>query len=142
MPDIIHKLTIDSKPEQVYEALSTIEGLSNWWTTTTTGNSAPGDRIDFRFGQHLVSMRVQMLDPSKRVAWKCLDDGDWLDTDLTFELSEEGGRTTLLFGHRQWRQSNAFMAHCSMKWATFLLSLRDYVERGTGKPFPNDLQIS
>ncbi len=28
-----------------------------------------------------------------------------------------------------------------MKWATFLLSLKDYVETGRGRPFPNDLKI-
>ena len=34
------------------------------------------------------------------------------------------------------------MAHCSTKWATFLLSLRDLVETGKGKPAPADLKIS
>jgi hypothetical protein len=28
-----------------------------------------------------------------------------------------------------------------MKWAVFLLSLRDLVERGKGKPAPEDLKI-
>ncbi len=27
------------------------------------------------------------------------------------------------------------------KWATFLLSLRDYVEQGQGQPFPDDVKI-
>jgi hypothetical protein len=35
-----------------------------------------------------------------------------------------------------------FMGHCSTKWATFLLSLRDLVETGQGKPAPHDLKIS
>ena len=29
-----------------------------------------------------------------------------------------------------------------MKWATFLLSLHDYVETGAGRPYPSDLQIA
>ena len=33
------------------------------------------------------------------------------------------------------------MAHCSMKWATFLLSLKELVETGRGKPSPEDLKI-
>ena len=28
-----------------------------------------------------------------------------------------------------------------MKWATFLLSLREYVQTGAGRPSPNDLKI-
>jgi hypothetical protein len=33
------------------------------------------------------------------------------------------------------------MAHCSMKWATFMLSLRELVETGKGRPSPVDLKI-
>jgi hypothetical protein len=40
-----------------------------------------------------------------------------------------------------WNSENAFFHHCSTKWATFLLSLRDYVENGVGRPFPNDIKI-
>ena len=46
-----------------------------------------------------------------------------------------------MFGHRKWREEVEFMAHCSTKWATFLLSLRDMVETGTGRPAPHDLRI-
>jgi hypothetical protein len=34
------------------------------------------------------------------------------------------------------------MHHCSTKWATFLLSLRDFVEKAHGRPIPNDLKIA
>jgi hypothetical protein len=47
-----------------------------------------------------------------------------------------------MFGHRKWREEVEFMAHCSPKWATFLVSLRDFVETGKGQPAPNDLKIS
>jgi hypothetical protein len=29
-----------------------------------------------------------------------------------------------------------------MKWATFLLSLRESLENGIGRPYPHDLQIT
>ncbi|HEX6277961.1 MAG TPA: SRPBCC domain-containing protein [Polyangiaceae bacterium] len=132
-----------ARPEDVYRALATIDGLSGWWTTTTSGESAPGKKLEFRFDQHVVGMRVEALEAGKRVEWQCVDDGtpDWLGTRVTFELSEEAGRTTLVFGHRAWREANPFFAHCSMKWATFLLSLRDYAEKGEGKPFPRDIPV-
>jgi hypothetical protein len=34
------------------------------------------------------------------------------------------------------------MSHCSTKWATFLMSLKAFVETGTGAPHPHDVQIS
>lgn len=62
-------------------------------------------------------------------------------TDITFQLSEQDGQTIVLFGHINWREAVEATAHCSMKWATFLLSLREYVETGKGKPSPHDLKI-
>jgi hypothetical protein len=47
----------------------------------------------------------------------------------------------VLFGHRNWREPVEFMAHCSMKWAIFMLSLREFVETGRGSPAPNDIKI-
>lgn len=142
MSDILHKITINAPRDTVYRALATVDGLAHWWTTTTDGSSAVGDTIAFRFNKHRVDMRVEALDPSARVAWRCTQDGDeWHDTRVTFDLTEDAGRTTLVFGHRAWKQTSDFFAHCSMKWATFLLSLRDYVETGTGRPFPRDLAV-
>jgi hypothetical protein len=34
------------------------------------------------------------------------------------------------------------MHHCSTKWATFLLSLKDLVENGKGRPEPRDTKIA
>lgn len=142
MADIQHKLQINAKASAVYRALSTIDGLASWWTSTTGGESTIGKSVEFRFNQHVVRMRVDRLERDKAVAWTCVDEnGDWRDTLVTFELSEENGRTTLRFGHRAWKEANDHMSHCSMKWATFLLSLRESAETGKGRPFPYDLPI-
>jgi uncharacterized protein YndB with AHSA1/START domain len=53
---------------------------------------------------------------------------EWVGTDVTFELSQVGEDVLVLFGHRNWREAVEFTAHCSMKWATFLLSLKALVE--------------
>jgi hypothetical protein len=34
------------------------------------------------------------------------------------------------------------MSHCSTKWATFLMSLKQLVETGAGAPHPQDVRIS
>ena len=53
-----------------------------------------------------------------------------------FQLSRDSDMTLLVFGHRNWREPGEFMAHCSMKWAVFMLSLRQFAETGTGQPSP------
>ncbi len=142
MVDIIHTVRVKAPREKVYEALSTIDGLAAWWTRTTEGASAPGETIAFRFGQHVTKVRVEELARGGRVAWRVTESSpDWVGTRMTFDLSEQDGATLVRFGHRDWAEANDFYGHCSMKWATFLLSLKSVVETGAGAPFPNDVAI-
>ncbi|WP_315983248.1 hypothetical protein [Aliamphritea spongicola] len=45
------------------------------------------------------------------------------------------------FRHANWEEATDFMAHCTTKWAVFLLSLKALIETGTGQPFPDDIHI-
>lgn len=148
MADIIHRIGIRSSSEKVYAALSTQQGLSGWWTEDVEGEEKTGGRIRFRFrtkagdiiGEML--MEVKNLDPKKEVKWRCVEGpADWIGTDISFEWSEQDGQVIIIFGHRNWAEATESMAHCSMKWAVFLLSLRELVETGKGKPSPGDLKI-
>lgn len=148
MVDIIHRIGIKSTASQVYDALSTIKGLSHWWTEEVEGDESVGGKIMFRFRSETgeikgqMVMEVKKLDPEKEVRWRCIEGPEeWIGTDITFEFSQQGDQIIIIFGHRNWREAIEFTAHCSMKWAVFLLSLRDYVERGKGKPSPYDLKI-
>jgi uncharacterized protein YndB with AHSA1/START domain len=146
--DIIHRVGIKASPSKVYSALSTVEGLAGWWTKETTGDSKVGGTIIFRFhspsGDEIGRFDIDVLDliPDKEVRWRVkAGPEDWVGTDIDFSLSREGDYTVVLFGHRNWREAGEVMAHCSMKWATFLLSLRELVETGKGRPSPDDLKI-
>jgi uncharacterized protein YndB with AHSA1/START domain len=148
MVNIIHRIGIKSGSEKVYKAISTIEGVSSWWTEEVEGDDKAGGKIQFTFrtetgnikGQML--MEVKELNPQQRVCWHCVEGPDeWIGTDVTFDFSEQDNQTILMFGHRNWREAVEFTSHCSMKWAVFLLSLRDYLETGRGKPSPNDIKI-
>lgn len=148
MVDIVHRVGIKAPIEKVYSAVATTEGVAGWWTRETTGDSTPGGMIDVRFltpaGDEIgeMTMEVTALEPDRRVRWRVVaGPEEWIGTDVTFDLTQEGDYTILLFGHRNWREAVEFTAHCSMKWATFLLSLRQFVETGTGKPSPHDLKI-
>ena len=148
MPDIIHRVGIKASSSKVYAAVSTVEGVAGWWTTNTSGSSNMGGTIGVRFhsaeGKEIGSMKMEVvaLDPNKKVQWRFTSGPEeWIGTDVIFDLSQDGDHTIVLFGHRNWREANDFTAHCSMKWATFLLSLRELVETGKGKPSPDDIKI-
>jgi uncharacterized protein YndB with AHSA1/START domain len=148
MVDIIHRIGIKAPVAKVYAALSTVEGVAGWWTKETSGDSKPGGTVTARFrkpsGQEIGKMAFEVVTPkpNQEVRWRfTAGPEEWLGTEVTFNLSQEGDDTLILFGHRNWREAIEFTAHCSMKWATFLLSLRELVETGKGQPSPDDLKI-
>lgn len=148
MVDIIHKVGIKAPISQVYAAIATPQGVAGWWTKETTGGTKPGSsfKVVFRSpsGELKGEMELELvkLDTNAEVVWRVkAGPEEWLGTDVTFTLSQRGDQTIVLFGHRNWREAVEFTAHCSMKWATFLLSLRQLVETGTGLPAPQDLKI-
>ena len=148
MVDIIHRVGIKAPAQRVFEAVSSAAGVGGWWSKEASGGSAAGETMTFAFhspaGDHLGTfvMEIRELTPGKRASWRVLEGPpEWVGTDIEFDLKEEGGQTTVLFGHRNWKEPVEFMAHCSMKWAVFMLSLRELVESGQGKPSPVDLKI-
>lgn len=142
MADILHRVGITATPEKVYEALATVEGLAAWWTTDTSSDS--DGTLKFRFGDvGGFDMKVLDLQPGKRVLWEVLDGpAEWVGTTVSFDLAQDGEWTIVLFAHAGWREPVEFLSHCSTKWATFLMSLKAFVETGTGAPHPHDVQIS
>ena len=138
MPDILHRVGIQAKASNVYKALSTIEGLSHWWVVDTKGRTGKGGIIDFGFCR----MKVMQSRPSKLVKWTCVrGPREWLNTNVTFELKTKGGQTFVIFTHANWKRPVEFMHHCSTKWAVFLLSLKNWLERDEGRPSPYDVKI-
>ncbi|MED5620111.1 SRPBCC family protein [Ideonella sp. BN130291] len=146
--DIVHRVGIKAPVSAVYEALSTITGLAGWWTTTTTGRPEVGGTISFRFfletGAEIGGFDMEVLEQvrNEKVRWRVKGGpAEWVGTDIEFLLSRQDEHTVVMFAHRQWREEVEFTAHCSTKWATFLLSLRDLLETGQGRPAPHDLRI-
>jgi uncharacterized protein YndB with AHSA1/START domain len=144
MVDILHRIGATASKDAVYTALTTIDGLAGWWTHDTKGDPDVGGVIQFRFGDAGgFDMKVLEETPAERVLWGVVDGPEeWVGTEVGFELSQEDGYTIVMFRHSGWREVVPFMYHCSTKWATFLMSLKELVETGTGQPSPDDVQIS
>ncbi|AZP19299.1 SRPBCC domain-containing protein [Streptomyces aquilus] len=143
MPDILHRIGITSSPDAVYTALTTVDGLANWWTRDTEGDPRVGGVIKFRFVPGGFDMKVLEAQPAERLVWEVVDGPEeWIGTHVRFELKQEGDFTIVLFRHEGWQEPVEFMYHCSTKWATYLMSLKRLIETGKGEPAPDDVQIS
>jgi uncharacterized protein YndB with AHSA1/START domain len=138
MPDILHRVGAAAPAHRAYEALTTLDGLRGWWIAETRGDPGPGGTIDFGF----TDMQVLECRPDRLVRWRCTrGPQEWVDTEVSFQLEPRDGQTFVLFRHSGWKEPVEFMHHCSTKWATFLLSLRDMLEGSPGRPYPNDVKI-
>jgi uncharacterized protein YndB with AHSA1/START domain len=143
MADILHRVGVkSSSSSDVYQALSTRDGLAAWWTTNTQGECQVGGILQFRFDAGGFDMKVLELVPSKRVVW-CVVAGpeEWIGTTIQWDLKREGEYTIILFKQEGWKEPVEFMHHCSTKWGSFLMSLKSLIETGKGAPFPNDVTI-
>ena len=142
MADIFHQIGVKADINDVYRAITALEGLSSWWTKTT-GDPSEGGRLVFHFGEHTVEMTIVELIPNRKVRWRCtVESGEWKDTYVTFELAETPEQVFINFSHTDWTAQTELCSHCSTKWAVFMLSLKDYLEKGKGKPFPDDIHIN
>lgn len=143
MAEINHRVGIKSSAEEIYDALTTNSGLRKWWTADVSGSGEIGSIFEFRFNGGGPDFMVSELIPNKIVRWKHSGTApdEWAGTEILFRLENGDNQTIVRFIHSGWKESSDFMAHCSTKWAVFMLSLKDALETGKGKPFPDDTQI-
>jgi uncharacterized protein YndB with AHSA1/START domain len=150
MFDILHRVGVRSSMEKTYDAIATPAGVAAWWTADTTGGDQVGGTMKTDFtngetGEYIggFQLAVEELVPNQRVAWRVIGGPEeWVGTSITFDLKREGDYAVVNFSHAGWREPVEFMGHCSTKWATYLLSMKSYVETGVGQPAPADVQIS
>ena len=135
MPEIRHNVIIKTTPEKVYEAITTQQGLANWWAKQTIAKPEVGFVNIFTFGTFRNEMKIIILNPNKKVEWKCINSiEEWIDTNILFELEEKEGHTLLRFTHSGWRAVTDTFAGCNYDWGRFMTSLKLFCETGTGTP--------
>jgi uncharacterized protein YndB with AHSA1/START domain len=131
-------LTINAPAPAVFAAVSTVAGLSGWWTTDTGGSPEPGGDLRFTFRDGSAVMRVTERLPAARERWTCLGHSgqpEWAGTTVTFLLAEvDTGVTRLEFTHGGLRPHLDCYEQCSSGWNYLMGSLTSYAETGTGRP--------
>jgi uncharacterized protein YndB with AHSA1/START domain len=138
MKKILHAVEIKAPRNKVYQAITTQEGLSNWWTTKVSVEAGVGGLIDFTFlGDFNPDMSVTQLEPNRAAHWRCVGGhNNWLDNTFSFELSDKNDNTLLIFTQIYARElSDEVYGTYNYNWGYYLDSLREYCETGQGKPF-------
>ncbi len=126
-----------SNTEEVYEAITTTEGIKSWWTIDCEVSTEVGGKSSFYFERLLFnSMEIRELSTNQKVRWKCVEGwNEWLGTEVVFTLSENNsGGTDLIFEHIGLNPDLKCFKMCSQGWGKTLQSLKNYVDKGEGTP--------
>lgn len=131
----MHLVKIEAPPERVYGALTTTEGIRNWWTRDADLSNGTGT---FRFhdGADVTTVLIKELEPPLHVLWKTTSSfrPEWEGTTIIFDLRVDDGGTVLSFAHRGFEAADERYAVTTTGWGSSLASLRQYLETGAGSP--------
>lgn len=139
MPDIMHIVEIEAPPERVFEALTRVEDIRQWWTREADLDPRVDGSGELRFydGRDVTQFQIKALERPLRLVWAITASnapGGWGKTTITFGLERKGACTTLRFAHRGFAAESDGFALVSTGWAYYLVSLKKHVECGHGAP--------
>jgi hypothetical protein len=136
MKTILHAFDITAERAAVFDALTTLDGLAGWWTTSVGGAAGQGGVIDFTFGGDFNPlMRVGDVGDGG-VSWRCVGGHQpWSDNLFRFELGPDVPVSVMFRQEYAIELSDLAYATYNFNWGYYLDSLRLYLETGAGKPF-------
>jgi uncharacterized protein YndB with AHSA1/START domain len=143
MADIMQDFPTKATASQVFQAVSTPQGLDRWWTKKSAGKPAEGEEYELWFGaQYDWRARVTHCIPDSEFELQMTRaDADWMGTRVGFRLDPKNGNTWVRFYHTGWPTANEhyrISCHC---WALYLRILRRYLEHGESVPYEQRLDV-
>ncbi|MES2110804.1 MAG: SRPBCC domain-containing protein [Bacteroidota bacterium] len=142
MADIQHTVSIKAAAAGIYSALTTAEGIRQWWTEDVYLEEMVGGEGIFRFNYgKTVETVVRIIDLQERahVAWEVVhsfrpeQDG----TVISFSLSRHGDETILDLNQTGYIARDETFGLMNKGWAYYMVSLKRYLELGKGAPSPH-----
>ena len=138
--DYTKQIHISATPEKVFDTLTAIEEFAAWWAPATGSAAQAGElQITFDGFDDPVLMRVRQATRPSTVIWDVEATKifpEWVGSAPSFTLSPSStGGCDLRFEHKGVNPQLECYEMCREGWDQYMLSLRDYIETGTGNPF-------
>lgn len=138
--EIRHSMVIHAPMAPVMDALMREEHLQKWWTQECHVAQGKG-RFGWSAYGWVVELDMMQDAAAHQVVWRCTRSNmqnthAWEGTTIAFALHPDSDGTRVEFSQTGYRQSPCFAA-CQQGWGYFLgVSLKQYLERGKGVPYP------
>jgi hypothetical protein len=129
---------VDRTPEEVFAAINDVRG---WWEGDIEGSTDTlGEEFTYRHQDiHYSKQKITELIPGAKVVWRVVDSrlnfttdpAEWTDTEITFAISEQDGKTELRFTHVGLVPEFECFDDCSNAWGYYINgSLRSVIAAG------------
>jgi uncharacterized protein YndB with AHSA1/START domain len=125
-----HRINIQASQQSVFEALSTAQGWSRWFTPEVTGDFAEGSEVVCQpNGRTPIRLRVTSVKPESAIAFEILE-GPFAVPGATtsIQLASAGFRTAVGLRHDTPPIPEEDLAACNTYWGILLGQLRAYCQ--------------
>ena len=133
-----HRINIAAPQNEVFQAITTADGLKGWYSPDVAGKSDKGGEVTLSFTEKEGPFRwkVTEADKGSLVRWECLaGPGQSAGTIATFRLaSNNSGGTTVELDHEGFHESDAKLKTCNTLWGALMHHLKGFVETKQAKP--------
>jgi hypothetical protein len=143
MAEVRHRVGIRGSVADIYIALVEPSQLGGWWASYASGTPEVGKTLDLTFGELVtLSFVIRDLQRNLLVHLECSSGPfPWQGSQLHFALEDADDQVFVTLTHSNNGAGDESFVYFSTKWPLYLLSLRDFIETGSGRPYPNDIKI-
>lgn len=138
MTKTAHKITINAPSKEVFNAITTVEGLKGWFSKEVKGQPDKGGEFTLSFTHHEGPFRwkVTEMTPHSEVGWQCKEGpGRSIGTKAIFRLSNRGDDKTIVdFEHDGFEDTDEKITTCNTLWGGIMSHLKKYVESEQPQP--------
>ena len=158
--DFTTTISVDQTPKEAFNAINNVRG---WWSEEIEGST---DKLNDEFKYHFEDIhrcRLKLIEviPDKKIVWLVTDnyfkpgifddpshplsgeDGfdkaEWVDTTISFEISEKDSKTQIRFTHLGLVPGYECFNVCANGWSHYIgESLLSLITTGKGQPNSTD----
>ena len=135
-------ITVDKNLSSTFNS---IKNFRAWWSEEIEGNTDKLGETFFYYYKdvHLCKIKLIEIVADKRLVYQVLDNEfnftkdktEWINTKLIFDLSNERGKTKIIFTHEGLVPENECYKVCNDAWTSYIQgSLKNLIEIGKGNP--------
>lgn len=139
--DFTTSFLVEQSPGDVFNAINDVRG---WWTQNIESSTNHlGDSFKVDFGAHWWAFKIIEMLKAKKVVWLVTGsympwnkhETEWTDTKISFEISQQDGKTQMRFTHIGLTPSFNCFEGCSKGWTGYIQqSLEPLIRTGRGTP--------